>query len=211
MRGQLDEMKADSSETSKQFQVQLGHFDASIGVSQMQLGKLDASIAQASRLATATEKANTNVLAADRPWIGLGLSVNDFQVGKSPQFTISLTNSGRRPAKITSSGYGCHIYESFPKSPDFERDNPDMYSTGIVVPGMTGNGSEYVWKEHAMNQSTLDLLNAGAQKLYCYVDLEYSDVRTGEPHFTHGCVRYVPPTRSYLSMFQSCHEYNDAK
>lgn len=86
-----------------------------------------------------------------------------------------------------------------------------MYSSGIVVPGATGTGSLYVWVPHTMDQKTLDVLNAGQQKLFCYADVEYSDVRTGEPHFTRGCVRYVPPTGSYVPIFQSCHEYNDAK
>jgi hypothetical protein len=52
-------------------------------------------------MALAANTANSNSLEADRPWMGGTLNVADFAVGKTPTYTVSFMNSGKRPAKVT--------------------------------------------------------------------------------------------------------------
>src|SRR5215469_2880824 len=82
----LNELKDNEASSTSQFKEQLG--------------RLDASIKQAQRMANATEQANANAIAADRPWIAGRIEVTDFDVDKKGHVTCTLENTGKRPARI---------------------------------------------------------------------------------------------------------------
>ena len=99
-----------------------------------QLRKLDDTINQAKRLADASEKANANILEADRPWFGAILSEQSaFEVGKIPSATVVFNNSGKRPAKVTISEVSDYWFSEFPKNPPYH--DIGIRSAQIVVPG----------------------------------------------------------------------------
>jgi len=113
-----------------------------------EVSRLDASVKQAARLASATEKANSEVIDSDRPWLGIALAVEGFEVGKTPIYTITFLNSGKRPARVTHadafSGPGDFgdkpVYPSFGMTP----------SASVIVPGQSGGAS---WRDEGASMN----------------------------------------------------------
>lgn len=178
-----------------------------------QVKKLQAGVAQTSRLANATEVANTNALEADRPWVGIFLSVKDFEVGKTPTYTVTFLNTGKRPAKIaltqTLSVAADHgenpLYAPYDSTP----------SGGVVVPGQTTVASWTDARDREMqpiSDARMKLFTSAIAALpfRVYARVEYSDLRTNYKYWTHSCWRYVPAMQNN-SGFVNCSEYNDAK
>ena len=195
-----------SMDSSKQFQVQLRHFDASIGTQQIQIGKLDASISQASRLADATEKANWNVLENDRPWIGAYLQGANFEVGKKLPLSIIFMNSGRRPAKADLVVMHGNIYKTFP-DPEKEYDYSGMKSRVVIVPNSTTQSTTS--PDHEMTDLELQIVNSGSSTFYVFAKMEYHDVRTQKKHWIHVCYQYIPLSKVWAGGFQQCNQYNE--
>lgn len=215
MKSQLQQMQGDSKVSSEQFRVQLGRFDTSLGITQLQLGKLDASIAQASRLATATETANGNVLESDRPWIGGYVFVKDFEAGKKPTFTISFVNSGRRPAKVIEQvnaefANDSKVVPNFDEKLNHVSTNNRILSSGIIVPGatfMAQRTGEPAFDELGMNSLTTDKM-----RYYAIARIRYKDVRTNKEHRTNLCYMFMPKGISGQSEdgFIGCRQFKDA-
>lgn len=201
MNGQLQQMKGSSQQT-----------DRLLCLYQQQLSKLDQSISEASRLATATETANSNVLAADRPWFGAILTAQDsIEVGKVPSATIQFINSGKRPAKVTISQVADHWFNKFPKNPPY----PDtkFASSQMVVPGSVVI-SKFNLSKVPLSQGEINTATAGTPvRLFLYANIDYVDMRTGERHFTHACWQYVGNEPAVPKGFYNCsveEGYNDA-
>ncbi|MEO7027798.1 MAG: hypothetical protein ABI147_00150 [Acidobacteriaceae bacterium] len=196
-------------QASEQFQVQLHHFDASLGVTQLQLGKLDASIGQASRLAGATEKANANVLASDRPWIGGMITVSGFTPSSKPSYIFSFPNSGRRPALTERVAVTARSAESVP---DFDKDLSENFaqSRAVIVPG--GSFTSTRVSNIQVTQDEMNALNNKLFHFYAFGSMTYRDVRTGEIHHTRVCSVYVPlvDAPEGADRWINCPAYNDA-
>ncbi len=181
----------------------------------IQADKLDASVKQASRLAKDTEEANANALQADRPWMGGYIQVSDFEADKKPTYTIVFTNSGRRPAHIDFSGAREDWYPAFPADPDREywaRVTDEQPSTNVVVPGqqviMVSQGTTPLTPVDLTWASTLDSTHV----FFVFADVNYTDLRTNEKHWTHICERYYPKMKTDKDAgFRNCKEYNDAR
>jgi hypothetical protein len=176
-----------------------------------QATKLGNNVTQASRLASATEKANAGVTAADRPWIGVVIQVTDFDLGKSPTINVAFTNSGKRPARVDLSVWTGGLYLIFPFDPDSKYDLTSVApSTTIIVPGQTFTMGQTI--KGALAQTDFDQMKGEPlQTYFVFAKIEYWDLQTNEFHYTHACVRYIPKAKSATdSGFRNCKEYNEA-
>jgi hypothetical protein len=199
MQGQLSQMEGSSQQTDKL-----------LGLYQQQLGKLDESISQASRLATATEKANSNVLTADRPWFGATLTQQDaIEVGKIPSATIIFVNSGKRPARVVLAESADNWYDKFPQKPSYQ--TMPLISTEMVVPGSAVT-DKFNLSKQPLSQLEVDTAQTGKPaRLFLYANVEYVDVKTSERYFTHACWVYIGNEPTLSKGFYNCGEYQDAK
>lgn len=196
MSGQLEEMRKSSVDTHALAQAAID-----------QVAKLQAGVDETHRLALDAETANTNALAAERPWMGASIGVKDFEVGKTPTFSITFVNSGRRPAKLKLTAGTSKVYEKFPTNPAFEFDTTP--STSIDVPGQPSLTS---WNgKSPLSDAEISVLKSGTLTFYVYGKIEYSDVRTGASYWTHVCWRYIPGMTFVNNGFLNCTEYNDAR
>jgi hypothetical protein len=171
-----------------------------------QVGKLTDSVKEAHSLAVAAQTANRNAVEADRPWMGAALNIQDFDVGKTPTFTIIFTNSGKRPAKVELTENYARVYETFPRNPQYLFDT--VPSTSILVPGQATISS---WKGHELSQVQVDTLKLGTPVFYVYTAIKYSDVTGPAIHWTHACWRYLPTMTFINNGFVNCKKYNDAQ
>ena len=161
-------------------------------------------------LAQAANTSNKNALAADRPWMGAYLTVTDFAVGKTPTYTVTFINSGKRPARTTLTqtlavpyNFGADpIYTPYDTTP----------STTFAVPGQ---GVVASWKDNdKLNPISDDLMKAvesGAVPFRVYAKIEYTDSQTHARYWTHVCWRYIPLPSAASGRFSNCTEYNEAK
>ncbi len=184
---------------------------SSTGQFNIQLGKLDDSVKQSSRLADATEKANANILGADRPWISGWMQVSDFDAGKKPTFTWTFTNTGKRPARVTLSANRESLYAGFPPNPDEQYIFDTTPSTNFVVPGQGVLSTTVADTE--LTQQEIDLLSSQTEiQFFAFAKVEYIDVKTNAKYWTHLCFRYIPKFKTTGNGgFRNCTEYNDAK
>jgi len=176
----------------------------------LQATRLQGSVEQATRLANATDKANANVLNADRPWMGAAFGVDKFTSGATPTYTVVFTNSGKRPARVTLTEVTSVLvdYGNNPVYPPYDVTP----SISVAVPGQPLTTT---WKEvnAAMNPIGDTLLKslAAGSPFRVYAKIEYTDIRTNAKYWTHACWRYTPNQSPNAIGFSNCTEYNDAK
>ena len=178
----------------------------------LQAGALNQSVAQASRLAAATEVPNAHALDFDRPWIGVTLTPQDFPDGKPPTIAMDVINSGRRPAKITLTVAGADAMDKFPtRPPPYNIRDPRIVkspSTTLLVPNLHSETVLYV-SPTAVDKDHLSAYDSGSLTFFAYANIEYEDVVTHKKHWTHACIRYFPNSIEAKPGFYQCSEYND--
>jgi Flp pilus assembly protein TadG len=139
-------------------------------------------------LAREARISNDNSLEADRPWLGAVLTVQDFQVGKTPTFTVAGVNSGRRPAYVTLFANRSRYYETFPSDPQYVIDAPP--SASLVLPGQNQIG---MWKAKTeISEEEFRAMKTGVIKFFVHSKIEYTDSRTNRSYWTHACWWYKP-------------------
>lgn len=176
----------------------------------LQAGALNSSVTQATRLAKATEIANKNVVDADRPWIGGFFVVSNFEVGHRPTYTFTFINSGKRPARLILTATKENFYLTFPPNPDKEYVFDTTPSTTVIVPGQ--NAMTIDSAKGDMTQQEMDFLKAGGGIFFAFAKVEYVDIRTNTPHWTHICMRFFPEFKvGNDNGWRNCQEYNDAE
>jgi len=148
-----------------------------------------------------------DMVEADRPWIGVAMRIDEPELGKIPRVDVSMINSGKRPARITRMQYQGKVFATFPKDPPYASQGPP--STGILMPNQPSLNTYNVTGE-AVNQETMNTLSGESPTLYLYINIEYTDVRTGKSHYTHACWQHVPKTKGLARGFYGCPEYQDA-
>lgn len=161
-------------------------------------------------LAQAANTANTNTLEADRPWMGASFSVIDFAVGKTPAYTVTFINSGKRPTRVTLT-QTLAVPADFGASPVY-RPYDMTPSTTFVVPGQPMAAS---WKDddklNPISDELMKAFDSGVVPFRIYAKIEYTDMRTHARYWTHVCWRYTPSRTAVNGGFSNCSEYNDAK
>jgi hypothetical protein len=171
------------------------------------VGKLNSQAVAMSRLASDTEKANYNVIEADRPWMGASLSITDFESGKTPTYTVMFINSGKRPTRVTLTQTLAGFVD-FKDSPQY-RPYDTTPSISLVVPNQPLAAS---WKnEHPISDEQWKGINSGEIPFRIYAQIQYSDMRTNARYWTHLCWRYTPTHTAINGGFSNCSEYNEAK
>lgn len=165
---------------------------------------LVAYVCETRRTNNLTEKLVNNSVEAERPWMGAGIVVKDFESGKTPTYAIAFQNSGQRPARVNLTATHSRFYNSFPDEPEFNWDTTP--SKSLVVPGQPAVST---WKglsnDPVRANSMLD------STFYIYGKIEYADILTGKLYWTHLCWRYLPKMRDISNGgFLNCTEYNDA-
>jgi hypothetical protein len=171
--------------------------------------KLKIQAAANQTLALAANTANTNALEAERPWMGAYFSVDGFAAGKTPTYTVTFVNSGKRPARVTLTQTLSATFD-FGASPIY-RQYDVTPSTTFVAPGQAITAS---WKDDKLNPISDELmksLESNAVPFRIYAKIEYADMRTHAKYWTHVCWRYSPSHTANNSGFSNCAEYNDAR
>jgi len=172
--------------------------------------KLKSQAAANQTQALAANTANTNTLEADRPWMGASFSVDGFAAGKTPTYTVTFVNSGKRPARVTLTQTLAALFD-FGVSPIY-RPYDTTPSTSFVVPGQPIAAS---WRDdeklNPISDELMKTLNSNAVPFRIYAKIEYTDMRTHAKYWTHACWRYTPSHTAINSGFSNCTEYNDAK
>jgi len=181
MRGQLNEMTNSSADTR-------------------------ALAAAANRQATASEVANRNALNAERPWMGVSINVDSFEVDKTPTVTINFFNSGRRPAKVTRTQYRWVTYAVFPRSIEYP-ETGTFKSTNLVLPNAASNVTFTMDK---VTEPQMSALKSRSLSLYIHTNIEYEDPVTNARHWTHACWQYIWFEKGIRSGFYNCQKYNEA-
>ena len=205
MQSQIAEMRQNSQDSSRQFQVQLQHFDAGLGRSD-QLAKLAAEQAGASHsLATTAEgtlKVTTNNFRADqRAW----LAVVDVQ-GTKPEVGQPFTNkvmvrdTGRTPAKNVSVD---GAFVAYPKqmAVDFRLGIRNQ-KLGVLSPGGDRSINSRLGNADKLSESEVDQLKD--MNIYVYGTITYDDIFGG-----HHWVTYCSQLTEDRTMFLFCAQHND--
>jgi hypothetical protein len=190
------------------------------------LTKTDKLIAEATAQATSTKiladdtlkqaKATRDLVSQStnegRPWLGVTITVSDFEAGKESKVGFLTTNSGKRPAKLTGIHLGGNEYKEFPKEPTFGSSGFGGGSTVVIVPG-SGSGIELIIPKGFTDEANMTRLNAasiGDLHFFVYERVDYEDVITHTTHWTKTCMMYHPKTDSIAAGFAYCSTYNDA-
>jgi hypothetical protein len=212
-----------SAQASRDFADTAAKINSSLGTAvdklNLQAEALNESVGQASRLAKATEEANANASAADRPWFGGLIQVSGFEMGKTPGAVCTFKNSGRRPASVQLAACGSTFAKVFPTELIFN-DTSGIVSQQFVVPGADVNiaitslftGDMGIPTLFQNSQPTVEMmrqLDARDTTFFVYGKIEYTDVRSGEKHFSHACVQYNPTTNGTAAGFFGCGTYNE--
>ena len=121
--------------------------------------------------------ANRIARSAQRPWVGIGFSVKDWVVGKAPSVVVYFINSGQRPAIEDISLLDSHDYTTFPKSPQYHRNNTDVHGEGLILPNSNLSNTEPF---PVLTQERLDALFQRKQTFFVYASIEYRDALTGK-------------------------------
>jgi hypothetical protein len=169
-----------------------------------QVTKIDQLAGQTGRTADAAEKANTQAVAAERPWVGIAeIDPKFIEPNVGVRLAIMAVNSGRRPA-IAEMVAVAKAYKSFPKRPIYaDLENKDMGSSrSLLMPG----GFMALLHPFRIDSDQIADFSAKGQTEYLYGRITYVDLGTNISHTTHFCTMYIPKTKSFLT----CPIYNDA-
>lgn len=155
-----------------------------------------------------TQQALENTRDSDRPWIGVGLVVDSFEVDKAPNVTIAFQNSGRRPAKVTLTQYRWVIYGFFPANPEYPVSNPTN-SKNIILPNAQ---STVTFTMDKITEQEMAIFKMGSPAtLYIHTNIQYEDPVTHAEHWTHACWQYIYFEKGIHSGFYNCGVYNEAQ
>lgn len=153
---------------------------------------------------------STIAIEADRPWVGIHMSVGNLLDGDPAIAKITATNSGRRPAKLMLFTAAGGYYELFPQNPEYRKTSRPP-SVGIMVPGDTAS-AEIPLSSDLVHSVLLNSVKCPTHQFFLYTDVEYVDVVSGKLHFSHACWVYEPKSEmGDPAGFELCNFYNEAQ
>jgi hypothetical protein len=153
----------------------------------------------------AAKLANDTFIASERPWIGTVIGWKDLEIDKLPVISISFLNSGKRPAKVTFSVVGHHLYKTLPPSPEFPKET-GFHSVALVVPGGSLRHDEALG---IFSKGYVAEMVKSGETVFIYSKIVYEDVVTHETHWTHSCWQVAPDSVGTWSLI-NCASYNEA-
>jgi hypothetical protein len=160
------------------------------------------------KLAEAAQQSIQNALASDRPWVAIHMAVSEFDKKRPATITITATNSGRRPAKLTTFTANSGYYTVFPEAPAFT--NEHAASAGMLVPGDSSTIQFLLSTEQVKELLASSIIGPQGQ-YFIYANVEYTDLMTGTQHLSRANWTYAPGTETTPAGFSLAHVYNDAK
>ena len=181
-------------------------------ITRLEKKTMDATMGQIQRQVAAAEVANTlakqslqSAIEAERPWVGITFRIQDWTIGRNASAIATLTNSGRRPAKVTRLQFDANEYVVFPDGPRYRRNTNIRSPAVILANGFLTNTQPL----GVVTQSELDNLGLRHRAFFIYASVDYEDVLTHSIHWTHGCLEYLPGSQNAASRFIKCSTYND--
>lgn len=155
------------------------------------------------------QKASTRQFDLDqRPWIGIVFTIQDFEKGKRPKYTVQFQNTGRRPAKVSIAEANSRTYKVFPKHPAYPREPGNISSADVIVPNATLTHTDTI--DFPSDAELTELTKFPRQEtLYIYASVDYEDVVTHASHWTHGCWQYYPGYGGPFGSWVNCAVYHE--
>jgi hypothetical protein len=151
-------------------------------------------------------EANKIAVNSERPWMGMGITIQDWAVDKSPRVIVFFSNTGRRPAKVFRVRSDSNDFKAFPQNPPYRRQATDVASVALVVPNSALTNTIPL---NRLTQIRLNELASRQYTFFVYASIEYEDVLTRANHWTHGCWQYLPGFENAASGFVNCSTYNE--
>jgi hypothetical protein len=204
MNDQLAEMKSSGQQTDKLlglYQQQLGELHQQVQNTHDLAVQANNQVAQIKRLADESHVSNKNAVESDRPWVGGSLIVEDFEAGKRATFAVTTTNSGRRPALVTSGSVEGTVNMDSPGNPQF-KTRPSRI---LLLPGQSSMSESKM--EYVLSGAEFEAIKANREKYRIFDQIKYFDLRTGASYETDLCWVFMPET----NYFENCPDHNDAK
>jgi hypothetical protein len=204
---QLTEMKHTNELTQKALDGSDKTLQATLAKLQGQIDATNALSGHAKDQADQASMANQAYLQTDRPWVGIVFNVADWVPDKTPVATVYFVNSGRRPAQIIETELDSGDFESLPNPPIYTALPNDVRGSGLILPNSNANNTKTFEK---LTTSRLEQLGSRKKAFFIYASIDYKDVKTGQKHWTHGCIRYLPGFTNAMNGFVNCTEYNQS-
>ena len=222
MNGQLTEMKSSSARTDRQISIYQGQLMAMNGqLSQMKSSSAQTDMLiglykrQADSMAKQASEAHNlaiNSIETDRPWIGpWELTTSAPPLSGNPFIlTLTIMNTGRRPAVNVNVRGASHAYDEFPTNPEYTIQDEYRRKSNLPTDEMSneplvpGSRLSTTWKLQAFDEALIKMIKERTITLYVYGQATYKDPLTRVEHETRICYRYVPVSES----FDFCSFYN---
>jgi hypothetical protein len=152
------------------------------------------------------DRANKIAIGAERPWVGMSIAIQDWEIGKNPKAVVVFTNSGRRPAKATLVQFDKGNFKIFPQNPPYHKYSTDVMSLALILPNSFATNTQPL---DPLTQERMNALGSRESSFFVYANIEYEDVLTQTKHWTHGCWQYLPGFQNISNGFVNCASYND--
>ena len=138
-------------------------------------------------------------------------------VGKNPTAVVTIINSGRRPAKVTTAEAAGQHFAIFPKVPTYQQKDAapgfsflDFKSVSIMVPNQ---GTTMTVRIPPVTAPLMAVYESKSLTYYIYAQVVYEDVLSHRAHWTHLCWEYYPGLKDAngdgSNAFVNCPTYNE--
>lgn len=204
MKDQLREIRHSSDESSKQFQVQLGHFDAGLGRSDViaqragEQAAASARFADAAKTQAGTSKDSLRQTIDDfrldqRAWLTIKnvQLTKPFSTTEHAQISIDIGNSGKTPA--LNAGVVCVGFDL--TVPPCKPLSQPLIFKFVVAPG--GQTIQFASLD-PQSQALLDALKSKTKLFYFRFQITYYDIYRNERH-TMFCGTYPGEKDPYFT------------
>jgi hypothetical protein len=200
MESQLSEMRSSSKQT-----------DELIRLYQEQIRAMGETSKATRRVGAATQSLAATALEADSPHLGPRVETSGrFLQGQPLSVTLTITNTGKRPAYILQFIGTSHVYDDFPAQPEFLQNEEYNLKKGRIQPSQSvlvqGSTTSVTWTASLLTPEAVDRIKARETLLYVYGSVTYSDAATKQIHTDHICYFYSPNQDT----FNFCPFYNSA-
>jgi hypothetical protein len=197
LNSQAKQAAADSVEANKKVEDQLA------------IGRQQAKAAQDSVAAIKTQ-----MIAAERPWLGIANIQHDKPdlVFPPSKFVLIATNTGKSPALGATFRLASHLFKTFPQKPPYPELGHKL-DTLVVLPGVAVSTDPILKPKFTDTEN--NALIGGKQTYYVYAIIHYRDPLTKRTHTTKFCSFWVPYVSGYgpdnpTGIMATCPFYNEA-
>jgi len=204
MKGQLAQMKADSENSGKQFQAQLGHFDDGLGRTGLLAQHAGEQAAASQTLADTAPKslqaAIDNFHRDQRAWVGAVNVVGPVAKGQPLDITIQIQNSGKTPAVDMLPWQHGELLSAIPNVFQGCKENTQRAESRAII----NPGQPFYMNLHPTHGKPLEIDIPENQDIYAYGCVVYKDVFR-QLHWMTFCFSWDEKGKGY----DPCNQYNE--